>query len=68
MVGLAKCIIGGKLDLTRIEKKQKKGFAQLLLEGLVHGQCKTFNVWAWTEKYVSESDIGIQRAYKVYFN
>ena len=57
MVGLAKCIIGGKLDLARIENETEEGVAAQLLP--IRDWCmdsaKLFNVWAWTEKYVSES-------------
>lgn len=57
IVGLGRSIASGTLNLVSIETKAEEEIsAQLLpIRGLVHGQCKTFNVWAWTEKYVSES-------------
>ena len=57
IVGLGQSIASSTLNLASIETRaEEEVSAQLLpIRGLVHGQCKIFNVWAWTEKYVSES-------------
>ena len=57
IVGLGRSIVSGTLNLASIEMGRKKTFQHncCQLGELVHGQCKTFNVWAWTEKYVPES-------------
>ena len=57
IVGLGRSIVSGTLNLASIENGTEEDIsAQLLpIRELVHGQCKTFNVWAWTEKYVPES-------------
>ena len=57
IVGLGRSIVSGTLNLASIENGTEEDIsAQLLpIRELVHGQCKTFNVWAWTEKYVPKS-------------
>ena len=64
IVGLGRSIASGTLNLASIETKAEEEIsAQLLpIRGLVHGQCKIFNVWAWTENMFPKADIGIQRA------
>ena len=64
IVGLGQSIASSTLNLASIETRaEEEVSAQLLpIRGLVHGQCKIFNVWAWTENMFPKADIGIQRA------
>ena len=64
MVGLAKCIIGGKLDLTRIENETEEGVAAQLLP--IRDWCmdsaKLLMFGLGRKNMFPKADIGIQRA------
>ncbi|AFQ09045.1 TPA: DNA-3-methyladenine glycosylase [Bacillus pacificus] len=65
MVGLAKCIIGGKLDLARIENETEEGVAAQLLpiRGIGAWTVQNFLMFGLGRKNMfPKADIGIQRA------
>ena len=56
IVGLAKHIVGGKLDLARIQNTERSIGTIVTNKGYWSmDSAKLFNVWAWSEKYVSKS-------------